>query len=141
MRIWSKNLINVLPNKQLKAMRYELGDMIKQYPNIKHPLTKFANDYDIGFLGNYFCQVCDEMDERGLSHLISYDGEILNIVRDSSQFGDYDKYADMDLQFKEDNKRYLKQQYYNLQEKADRGAITGEDWNKIDKLVRSKVTL
>lgn len=139
MRIWSKKMIPVLPNKQLKAMRYELGDMIKQYPNIKHPLTKFANDYDIGFLGNYFCQVCDEMDERGLNHLIGYDGEILNIVRDSSQFGDYDKYADMDLQFKEDNKRYLKQCYYNLQEKYDRGIITEEEWRKIENSIGKEV--
>lgn len=51
MRIWSKRLIPILPTKQLKAMRYELGDMIKQYPNIKHPLVKFANDYGIKYLG------------------------------------------------------------------------------------------
>lgn len=29
MRIWSKKLIPVLPKKQLMAMRYELGNMIK----------------------------------------------------------------------------------------------------------------
>ena len=46
MRIWSYDLIEVLPKKQLLAMRYELGDMIKQYPNIKNGLVKFANNYE-----------------------------------------------------------------------------------------------
>ena len=34
MRIWPKILITsgALPTKQLKSMRYELGDMIKQHP-------------------------------------------------------------------------------------------------------------
>ena len=131
MRIWSKVLIPVLPTKQLKSMRYELGDMIKQHPNIKHPLVKFANNYDIGYLGNYFCQVCDEMDKRGINHRISYDGEILNIVRDNSKYGVHDKYADISLQFNEDNMRYLKQCLCNLQEKYDRRIITKEEWDRI----------
>lgn len=131
MRIWSKALIPVLPTKQLKSMRYELGDMIKQHPNIKHPLVKFANNYDIGYLGNYFCQVCDEMDERGINHKISYDGEILNIVRDNSKYGVHDKYADISLQFNEDDKVYLQICRWNLYEKFIRGTITEEEWCKI----------
>ena len=139
MRIWSKKLIPVLPNKQLKAMRYELGDMIKQYPNIKHSLVKYANDYDIGILGNYFCKVCDKMDERNLNHLISYDGEILNIVRDKSMFGKYDEYANMPLQFDEDNEEYLKICYWNLYEKYLRNMITKEEWQKIEDLFKEEI--
>ena len=75
MRIWSKALIEVLPKKQLMAMRYELGDMIKQYPNIKHGLVKFANNYDIGYLGYYFCYVCDELDNRGVNTSIGYEAD------------------------------------------------------------------
>lgn len=134
MRIWSKRLIPILPTKQLKAMRYELGDMIKQYPNIKHPLVKFANNYDIGILGNYFCQVCDEMDNRDINHLIRYDGEILNIIRDKSMFGNYDEYADMPLQFDEDNDEYFKICYWNLYEKHLRKMITDEEWKPINDL-------
>ena len=73
MRIWSKVLVPYLPKKQLMAMRYELGDMIKQYPNIKHGLVKFANNYDIGYLGYYFCYVCDELDNRGVNTSIGYE--------------------------------------------------------------------
>ena len=57
MRIWSKVLVPYLPKKQLMAMRYELGDMIKQYPNIKHGLVRFANDYDSIYLFDYFFEV------------------------------------------------------------------------------------
>jgi uncharacterized protein (TIGR02328 family) len=136
MRIWSKVLIPVLPTKQLKSMRYELGDMIKQHPNIKHPLVKFANNYDIGYLGNYFCQVCDEMDERGINHKISYDGEILNIVRDNSKYGAYDKYADISLQFNEDNETYLHVCGWNLYEKHLRGMIPEEEWKRLEEVLK-----
>ena len=47
MRLWNYRLIKVLPNAQLKAMRYEIGDMVKQYPNIKNRLVSYANNYDI----------------------------------------------------------------------------------------------
>ena len=136
MRIWSKVLIPVLPTKQLKSMRYELGDMIKQHPNIKHPLVKFANNYDIGYLGNYFCQVCDEMDERGINHKISYDGEILNIVRDNSKYGVYNKYSDISLQFNEDNKMYLHICGWNLYEKHLRGMISEEEWKRLKEVLK-----
>lgn len=35
--------------------------------------------------------------------------------------------------YPEHNDRYLKQCYYNLQEKADRGIITKEEWKLIHK--------
>ena len=68
MRIWSKDLIPVLPNKQLKAMRYELGDMIKQYPNIKHGLVKYANNSHPMFLAHRFHDVLLEFDKRNIKH-------------------------------------------------------------------------
>lgn len=139
MRIWSKRLITsgVLPTKQLKAMRYELGDMIKQYPNIKHPLVKFANNYDCAYLGQYFILVCRELDKRGINKNISYDTTIIQTVLLKSRFND-DIYF-KECTFDEDNNRYLKQCYYNLQEKADRGIITNEEWQKIEDLFKSEV--
>ena len=124
MRIWSKVLIPVLPNKQLMAMRYELGDMIKQYPNIKHSLVKFANEYDIMFLYSYFMEVCKEMSNRGINMNESYNDEIMNICCDKTG-------SSKNYRFKEDNTRYLTQCYYNLQEKYDRGIITREEWDKV----------
>lgn len=37
--------------------------------------------------------------------------------------------------YPEHNNRYLKQCYYNLQEKYDRGIITEEEWKKIENIL------
>ena len=132
MRIWSKKLIHVLPNKQLKAMRYELGDMIKQHPNIKHPLVKFANRYDIMFLYSYFMKVCDELNKSGINMNKSYNESILLLCYAKT-------HSDYNYLFNEDNDRYLKQCYYNLQEKYDRGIITQEEWEKIENFIGKEV--
>ena len=138
MRIWSKKLIPVLPTKQLKAMRYELGDMIKQYPNIKHPLVKFANNYDIAYLGQYYGCVLLEFNERNINRKETYDEGIICFVAMVTQMQPQE-IMDNDLKFKEDNIRYLIQCYYNLQEKYDRGIITQEEWNKIESLIGNEV--
>lgn len=132
MRIWSKVLIPVLPTKQLKSMRYELGDMIKQYPNIKHSLVKFANNYDVAYLGQYFLLVNRQCIERSINTSAKYDNSILTKVMNNTIFKDeiyWENYT-----FKEDNARYLKQCYYNLQEKYDRGIIDKEEWKKIEEV-------
>ena len=137
MRIWSKILIPVLPTKQLKAMRYELGDMIKQYPNIKHPLVKFANNYDICYLGDYFLQVIKCCEKRNINMKKQYNAEIATIVlkqMDYTEFHNKNK-----LQFYEDNKEYLKICWWNLYEKRLRGIITQEEWKKIEDLVGDEI--
>ena len=131
MRIWSKNLIPYLPQKQLMAMRYELGDMIKQYPNIKNGLVKFTKNYDIGYLGYYFCYVCDELDNRGVNTSIGYEADILDIVRDKTIDYKKDSYAWSDLQFKEDDEEYLKICLMNLYEKYIRDIIPKKEWQII----------
>lgn len=135
MRIWHYELIDVLPNAQLKAMRYELGDMIKQYPNIKHGLVKYANDYSLEFLMSYFIRVLREFDKRGINHRSSYDDEIISIY--SSPIS---REVDEDLFYPEHNDRYLKQCYYNLQEKADRRIISSEEWKLIHKKIYGKIS-
>lgn len=137
MRIWSKKLISVLPNKQLIAMRYELGDMIKQYPNIKHPLVKFANDYDCAYLGEYFTLVCRECLKRKIKGRASYSNHILCIALDNSKFDDL-VYLKNNT-FKEDNEEYLKICYWNLYEKYIRGMITDEEWQKIENLIKEEL--
>lgn len=130
MRIWSKKLIPVLPNKQLKAMRYELGDMIKQYPNIKHPLVKFANDYGIEYLGQYFLLVNQQCIERGINTSAKYDNSILEIVMNNTRFSDEIYWKD--YTFNEDDDEYLKICCWNLYEKYIRKMITEEEWRKIE---------
>lgn len=130
MRIWSKKLIPVLPTKQLKAMRYEVGDMIKQYPNIKHPLVKFANNYDSAYLGQYFILTCRECAKRGIKMNASYDNNILSITLEKSKFNDIAYFKD--CIFEEDDKEYLTICSWNLYEKYIRKMITEEEWRKIE---------
>ena len=131
MRIWSKDILDVLPTKQLMAMRYELGDMIKQYPNIKNGLVKFANNYDIIYLGSYFAKVCEECDNRNINMSQQYNYDILHLVDFKTKITNNEMTIFQDLKFKEDNDRYLIQQLYNLQEKYDRNIIQTHEWNKI----------
>ena len=135
MRIWSKKLITsgVLPTKQLKAMRYELGDMIKQYPNIKHGLVKFANNYDIGVLFSYYNCVIEEFDKRNIRHNKVYDNGIVTIVLQNTNWEKWEiKDSLLGTRFDEDNEEYLKICYWNLYEKHLRKMITDEEWQKID---------
>lgn len=136
MRIWSKVLIPVLPNKQLKSMRYELGDMIKQYPNIKQPLVKFANSYDIAYLGQYFLLVNRQCIERSINTSKKYDDSILKIVMNNTKFSDEIYWKD--YTFKEDNNEYFTICKWNLYEKFIRGMITEEEWVKITLVCRKE---
>ncbi len=131
MRLWDYRLISVLPNAQLKAMRYEIGDMVKQYPKIKNRLVSYANDYDIKYLYSLFEDVLDEFDKRKINHNKKYDDEIEKTVKEKSHF----QFSYLKLYYEEHNDRYLKQCYYNLQEKADRGIISEQEWNKVEKFM------
>lgn len=132
MRIWSKSLINVLPNKQLQAMRYELGDMIKQYPNIKHPLVNFANNYDIGYLYYYFMLTCLELKNRHINMQESYNHEMFIIFQRKTKLKSLTP-----VSFDEDNDEYLTICYWNLYEKHLRGMITDEEWFRIENICKN----
>ena len=140
MRLWDYRLIPVLPNAQLKAMRYEIGDMVKQYPKIKNRLVSYANDYDIKYLYSLFEDVLDEFDKRKINHNKKYDDEIEKTVKEKSHF--QFSYLNLNLYYEEHNDRYLKQCYYNLEEKADRGIISEEEWEPIqnfwEKFIKEK---
>lgn len=127
MRIWSRDLIPYLPKKQLMAMRYELGDMIKQYPHIKHGLVKFANNYDINYLFYYFRLVVSEFEKRGIKHNTQYDLDIADIA--STRDGIY---LCEEYRFAEDNEEYLKICLMNLYEKHIRNMIPEQEWQVIE---------
>jgi 3-methyladenine DNA glycosylase AlkD len=65
---------------------------------------------------------------RRIKHQDKYYNEILDFCEE-----DIDEEAEyVEMPYPEHNDRYLKQCYYNLQEKYDRGIITKEEWQKID---------
>lgn len=133
MRLWHYKLIPALPRQQLIAQWRELWAIlgnIKLYGNPHHILVNKIMDYSFGHLNHYAELVYEEMVNRGYK------------VNKS-----IDKFRDMlvevypDILMKEDckggvfkgwhNNRYLRQCYYNLQEKYDCGGISKEEWNTL----------
>lgn len=84
-------------------------------------------DHDKQYFRNYVELVCNEMAKRKINYNYSYLNEIYNFCEPPKyglQISPFKRYP-------EHNIRYLRQCYYNLQEKYDRGIITEEEWSKI----------
>ena len=129
MRLWHYKLIPVLPNKMLVSQWRECIAIKRQWEKrtLKHRLVSYVMKHDRGYFYNYVSHVCSEMINRDINYQTKYFNEIC-------EFCDVNIWIVglLDLkEYPEHNNRYLKQCYYNLQEKADRGIITKEEWDKI----------
>ena len=124
MRLWHYKLIPVLPNAMLVSQWRECIAIKRQWEKgtLKHRLVSYVMNYPKSYLSTYTNKVRAEMEERGIKYQYKYMTEI----KDFS-----DNWYAM-AYYKEHNDRYLKQCYYNLQEKYDRGIITEEEWEKIE---------
>lgn len=123
MRLWHKDLIEVLPRQQLLGQWRELNSIYKKQD--KHILINFVYDYPKEDLLNYSVIVIQAFLKRGykfnMNNFNEYFGNLSWIECFSGDI------------FKEKmNDRYLKQCLYNLQEKYDCGGITKEEWQKIE---------
>ena len=127
MRLWHKDLIEVLPRQQLLGQWRELNSIYKKQD--KHILINFIYDYDITDIIWYSTLVYDEMIKRG------YKCDTKNFKKRYSMTMETAKCVNIpyDAIFKNKmNERYLKQCLYNLQEKYDCGGISQEEWQKIE---------
>lgn len=132
MRLWHKDLIEVLPREQLIAQWRELSAIAgnineKGFPN--HILVNKIMDYDLWNFISYAYHVRAEMTKRGYKtmervwdKICSVDEKVDSIYPPHCLFPGWH------------NDRYLEQCYYNLQEKYDCGGVREEDWNKIQSL-------
>lgn len=134
MRLWHKDLIHVLPNKQLIAQWREccaiMGEIDKHgFP--KSPLTKPIVDYPLSHFRHYVDMVLDEMQLRGIKVSgKAYQKFVKRCDRNMDKFYRGIRIGD-DIYKYWHSDRYLKQCFYNLQEKYDRGMMSDEDWTKI----------
>lgn len=124
-RLWHYKLIPVLPNKMLISQWRECIAIKRQWEKgtLKHRLVSYIINYNKSYLTNYTRLVMNEMYAR-------------NIKTNNKlwfEMCDFSNCKIVDTNYKEHNNRYLKQCYYNLQEKYDRGIITNEEWNLINK--------
>lgn len=131
MRLWHKDLIKVLPRQQLLGQWREcclIAKEIKEKGTPNHLLVNKIMDYPIEDFYLYIDAVWIEMIARGyyadLFCICKYFPEFRNKTHIDCRRKDY---------FKDwHNDRYLKQCYYNLQEKYDCGGITKEEWILIE---------
>ena len=100
---------------------------------LKHRLVSYVKENKQAFY-DYCHDVAEEMKKRNIKFQEKYLLEIFDFCENEIDYLILNKSI-----FKEHNDRYLKQCYYNLQEKTDRGIITEEEWKKIEDLFKSEI--
>lgn len=129
MRCWHKDLIPVLPLAQLKGEWSELSAisgnlLLKGTPN--HLLVNKVLNFPLEHFITYGDLIYYERLKRDLKASVSVRDKIHSVC-------DIDNKVTYDELFSAwHTDRYLRQCYYNLQEKYDCGGISQEEWNKIE---------
>lgn len=140
MRLWHKDLISVLPRKQLLAQWRECCAITKNIATKSTPnhvlVNKVLNYSAIHFIC-YVDSVLSEMSNRGYKISKSaYVNFTKNMNNAKSYFCGSENSITKNGVFPNwHNDRYLRQCYYNLQEKYDCGAITHEEWLNIERKI------
>lgn len=133
MRIWHKDLIQVLPTKQIKGEWSELCRIVKRIVTqgtLNHLLINKVLKYPMQDLYLYAKAVFEEYTKRGYKcNFKCFTFWIERGILEKIENNPKDK---KDIFEGWHNKRYLKQCLYNLQEKYDCGGISEEEWKKIE---------
>lgn len=138
MRLWHYKLIPYLPNSQILAQWRELNSIFKKQD--KHILINYIYEYDYIDLYCYSLRVINELDNRKIKHnnskMLTYFEHWLSMTSDLTIM---DFIFNNKLVFKNHHTdRYLKQCFYNLQEKYDRGQkdFTEDRYKKLEEFAR-----
>lgn len=125
MRLWHYKLIDVLPQQMLVSQWREVIAIKRQWERgtLKHRLVSYIKNYDRVLFYNYVSYIVDEMNNRKIKYQDKFFSEIIDFCSKSSK--------NKIRNYPEHNERYLKQCYYNLQEKYDREIIKEEEWKRI----------
>ena len=129
MRLWHKDLIAILPEKQLIGQWREccaIAKSIAEKGTPNHLLVNKIMDYPISHLWEYGYLIMCEMKHRGYKCDFDKFEKWFDkpYALKTPEFNDLFKYWH--------NDRYLIQCFMNLQEKYDCGGITNEEWQKIN---------
>ena len=128
MRLWHKDLIKVLPRQQLLSQWREcccIAKLIRDKGTPNHLLVNKILDYPISHFHYYANLVAEEMEKRGYKCNYSRFDKYLHLESNDCTF---------DKLFNGwHNVRYLKQCFYNLQEKYDCGGISVEEWLQVER--------
>jgi uncharacterized protein (TIGR02328 family) len=131
MRLWHKEFISVLPREQLVAQWREcstIAGAIQKNGTPNHILVNYVTE-DLNSFVAYSAAVRAEMVRRGYKTMDKVWEKIAAVAADP-----FWKVLQFDNIFpRHHTNSYLRQCWYNLEEKYDRGGITQEDWHKIAK--------
>ena len=128
MRLWHYELIPYLPKDMLVSQWRECIAIKRQWEKgtLKHRLVSYVMDYDKIFFWDYVSRICIQMKDRNIKFNKKYRDEIYEWCEVTHYI-----MKPPILDYREHNDRYLKQCLYNLQEKADRGIMSQEEWQLI----------
>lgn len=137
MRLWHKDLIPVLPDKQLIGQWREccaIAINIKKFGHPKHILVNRIMDYHLSHFYKYCILISIDMHRRGFSVSNSAINKIMSITDEDIRMGtEFIMTKNLFPGWHDD--RYLKQCYYNLQEKYDCKGISEIEWNRIEEFM------
>ena len=126
MRVWHKEIVDVLPRQQLLGQWRECCAIASNIRSIGHPNHILVNrimDYPLSHFISFTANVVDEMMRRGYKvqkeKFLKHFPEFNDFVYEGNMFPDWHNY------------RYLHQCIGNLQEKFDCGGISEIEWSKI----------
>ena len=136
MRLWHKDLISVLPDKQLLGQWRECcaiaGNIkILGFPN--HMLVNKIMDYKLSHFYKYCSLITSEMYNRNFKISESAINKIMEITDQDVRMG-IEFITTEELFAGWHNDRYFVQCYHNLEEKYDCKGISEVDWNNINKV-------
>ena len=133
MRLWHKDLIPALPDKQLLGQWREccsIAANIKRLGTPNHILVNKVMGYKLSHFYKYCLYITDEMYIRNMKISDASKEKILAITDQDIRMGsEFITYDELFAGWHDD--RYLKQCFYNLQEKFDCGGISIVEWEKI----------
>ena len=124
MRLWHKDLIDVLPDNQLKGQWRECCLIAKALHdgNLNHLLVNKVKKYLLSEFAGYCLNVYLECERRGLVRNADRAMQYFDGICEPEFIGWH-------------NDRYLLQCYYNLQEKYDCGGISEKEWKRVENRV------
>lgn len=126
MRLWHKDLIKVLPDKQLVGQWREccaIARNIKDNGTPNHILVNRIMNYPIGHFWYYAFLIYCEMNKRGFK--CDFTGKFEQWFEKNYAI-ELPTYNELFEGWH--NRRYLLQCLFNLQEKYDCGGITDNEW-------------
>lgn len=134
MRLWHKDLIPVLPRKQLIGQWREcclIAKNIAQKEKPNHLLVNRIMNYPLSHFYSYGMSIYDELTKREYNVKADnfvkwFDPNMAERFHVSYIFNDWH------------NNRYFQQCFYNLEEKYDCGGISEEEWRGIVQYVQNR---